>query len=54
MMIILISVIAPGGAQETGGGEPDVPVHDQLRVHAAGDQEERLPLHPGGYPATPH
>ena len=41
--------VATDGAQEVGGGEPDVYVHDQLRVGAAGDQEKRFCLHSGNH-----
>ena len=39
------------GAQEAGGRKPDIHVHDQLRVCAAGDQEKCFCLHSG---STPH
>ena len=41
--------VAADGAQEVGGGEPDVYVHDQLRDGAAGDQEKRFCLHSGNH-----
>ena len=41
--------VATDGAQEVGGGEPDVYVHDQLRVGAAGDQEKCFCLHSGNH-----